>query len=43
MSKLIAIITLYYPSENNIENIDLIAKNADAVIVCDNSSMDNSK
>ena len=38
-----ALITLYNPSVENINNIYSVTKQADLVFVCDNSSVDNSK
>ena len=37
-----AIITLYNPTEEQIDNINAIMKQVDQVIICDNSSTDNS-
>ena len=36
-----AIVTLYNPKAENIENINRIAEQAERVFVCDNSSIDN--
>lgn len=38
----VAIITAYYPDEENGNNVKLVAEQVDRVIVCDNSPTDNS-
>ncbi|RRK33399.1 glycosyltransferase [Schaedlerella arabinosiphila] len=42
MQKIIAIITVYYPHSENVENIASIASQADMTFVVDNSKQDNS-
>ena len=37
-----ALVTLFNPKQNNVDNINRIARQSDRVFVCDNSSVDNS-
>lgn len=41
MSRIICIVTIYYPQKQHIENIKRYVEQSDLVIVCDNSPMNN--
>ncbi len=42
MKKTIAIVSVYYPKIEHVNNVRLISEQVDKVIVCDNSDFDNS-
>lgn len=41
MSRLISIVTVYFPNKHHLENIIEFAKQSDLIIICDNSSANN--
>ena len=43
MNRITAIITVYFPKDEHVNNIEIISKQVDRVIVCDNSNNNNAQ